>query len=51
GYAIGGQLVERLPVGAPGDLDRQAALTRRLLGAHPAVWSTPDHWPKGEFRP
>ncbi|WP_329362247.1 adenylosuccinate synthetase [Streptomyces sp. NBC_00669] len=45
GYAIEGRLVERLPVGRPGDLDRQAALTRQLLGAHPALWSTPEHWP------
>ncbi|SEG90303.1 adenylosuccinate synthase [Actinacidiphila yanglinensis] len=45
GYAVEGRLVERLPVGPPGDLERQAALTRRLLGARPAVWSTPQHWP------
>jgi adenylosuccinate synthase len=45
GYAMEGQLVDRLPVGAPGDLDRQAALTRRLLAARPALWSTPEHWP------
>jgi adenylosuccinate synthase len=44
-YAREGQLVERLPAGPPGDLVRQADLTRHLLASHPAVWSTPDHWP------
>ncbi|MGI5168539.1 adenylosuccinate synthetase [Spirillospora sp. CA-253888] len=34
-YDIGGERVERLPVGPPGDLERQAALTRRLLAARP----------------
>jgi adenylosuccinate synthase len=45
GYAVEGRLVERLPVGPPGDLDRQAALTRQLMDAHPALWSTPADWP------
>lgn len=45
GYAIEGRLVERLPVSPAGDLDRQATLTRQLLRAHPALWSTPEHWP------
>jgi adenylosuccinate synthase len=44
-YARDGQLVERLPTGPPGDLARQADLTRRLLASHPAEWSTPGHWP------
>ncbi|GAA2577103.1 adenylosuccinate synthetase [Actinomadura fulvescens] len=34
-YEIGGRRVERLPAGPPGDLVRQAALTRRLLTARP----------------
>jgi adenylosuccinate synthase len=45
GYAMEGRLVERLPVTTAGDLAGQAELTRRLLAAHPAVWSTPGHWP------
>lgn len=44
-YARDGQLVERLPAGPPGDLVRQAGLTRQLLASHPAEWSTPGHWP------
>ncbi|MFI6516479.1 adenylosuccinate synthetase [Spirillospora sp. NPDC050679] len=34
-YDIGGERVERLPAGSPGDLERQAELTRRLLAARP----------------
>ncbi|MFC6881243.1 adenylosuccinate synthetase [Actinomadura yumaensis] len=34
-YTIGGERVERLPVGPPGDLERQAALTRRVQTARP----------------
>jgi hypothetical protein len=34
-YEIDDQRVERLPVGASGDLDRQARLTRRPLTARP----------------
>ena len=45
GYAMEGQLVERLPAAPGGDLAGQADLTRRLLAAHPALWSTPAHWP------
>ncbi|MFI0720579.1 adenylosuccinate synthetase [Streptomyces sp. NPDC021224] len=40
-YGIDGELVERLPAGPPGDLERQAALTARLLRAAPALWDTP----------
>ncbi|GAA4955472.1 adenylosuccinate synthase [Yinghuangia aomiensis] len=39
GYAIDGRQVSRLPVGAPGDLDRQAELTARLLRA--SAWVEP----------
>ncbi len=46
GYAMEGQLVERLPVPPPGDLAAQEALTGRLLAARPALWSTPEHWPE-----
>ncbi|NUS53455.1 MAG: adenylosuccinate synthetase, partial [Streptomycetaceae bacterium] len=38
-YAIDGRQVSRLPVGAPGDLDRQAELTARLLRA--SAWVEP----------
>ncbi|MFI0943366.1 adenylosuccinate synthetase [Streptomyces sp. NPDC021020] len=41
GYGIDGELVEHLPAGPPGDLERQAALTARLLRAAPALWDTP----------
>ncbi|MFI0444840.1 adenylosuccinate synthetase [Actinomadura sp. 6N118] len=34
-YEIDGRRVERLPTGPAGDLERQAALTRRLLAARP----------------
>ncbi|MEU5881559.1 adenylosuccinate synthetase [Spirillospora sp. NPDC047279] len=34
-YEMGGRRVERLPAGPARDLDRQAALTRRLLTARP----------------
>jgi len=34
-YELDGERVERLPPGPAGDLDRQAALTRRLLRARP----------------
>ncbi|WP_119729575.1 adenylosuccinate synthetase [Thermomonospora amylolytica] len=34
-YEIDGERVDRLPVGPAGDLDRQEALTRRLLTARP----------------
>ncbi|MFG1999771.1 adenylosuccinate synthetase [Spirillospora sp. NPDC048911] len=34
-YELDRRRVERLPVGPSGDLDRQAALTRRLLAARP----------------
>lgn len=34
-YEIDGERVERLPVGPPGDLERQERLTRRLLAARP----------------
>ncbi|GAA4155451.1 adenylosuccinate synthetase [Actinomadura keratinilytica] len=34
-YDIGGRRVDRLPAGPAGDLDRQAALTRRLMTARP----------------
>lgn len=39
GYAIDGRRVSRLPVGAAGDLDRQAELTGRLLRA--SAWVEP----------
>ena len=43
-YEIGGQRVERLPVGPPGDLDRQERLTRRLLTARPVYGQVAGGW-------
>ncbi len=43
-YEIGDQRVERLPVGAPGDLDRQARLTRRLLTTRPVYGRVSGGW-------
>ncbi|MFC4031552.1 adenylosuccinate synthetase [Streptomyces polygonati] len=45
-YAMDGRLVERLPAGPPGDLARQAGLTRRLSEARPARWDTPGRDPR-----
>jgi adenylosuccinate synthase len=36
--------LDRLPVGPPGDLDRQAALTERLLSAQPVYDDPPADW-------
>ncbi|MFJ8578954.1 adenylosuccinate synthetase [Micromonospora sp. NPDC093277] len=37
--------LDRLTPGPPGDLDRQAALTARLLSARPVYDTPPTHWP------
>lgn len=46
-YRVDGERVTRLPVGAPGDLDRQAALTDRLMRAVPELGPEvpPSDWP------
>ncbi|RAY13213.1 adenylosuccinate synthetase [Actinomadura craniellae] len=44
-YEMAGQRVERLPAGPPGDLDRQAALTRALSAARPVYTAAPADWP------
>ncbi|SDO26809.1 adenylosuccinate synthetase [Actinacidiphila guanduensis] len=44
-YGIGGREIEHLPVGPPGDLARQEALTARLSTARPARWSSPGSAP------
>jgi len=46
-YLMDGVPVERLPTGPPGDLDRQAELTRRLLAARPVYAPLTD--PVGEI--
>ncbi len=43
-YEIGDRRVERLPVGPPGDLDRQERLTRRLLTARPVYGRVASGW-------
>ena len=43
-YEIDDQRVERLPVGPPGDLDRQARLARRLLAARPVCHRVAGGW-------
>jgi adenylosuccinate synthase len=44
-YDIAGSQVQALPVGEPGDLDRQAALTARLLTAAPIYGDPVTDWP------
>jgi adenylosuccinate synthase len=43
-YEIAGQRVERLPAGAPHDLDQQERLTRRLLTARPVYDRVAGGW-------
>jgi len=43
-YELDGDRVERLVPGPAGDLDRQAALTRRLLGARPVCERVDGGW-------